>query len=88
MRSINYQIRYYAYYAILYNKYNPQNKSKEALIYEANELKKLAYHNTNELGKIEIDKLEKNLLSKVLWGGIGLGMFLTITIIAIARYFL
>ena len=44
---------------ILYNKYNPQNKSKEALIYEANELKKLAYHNTNELGKIEIDKLEK-----------------------------
>lgn len=44
---------------ILYNKYNPQNKSKEALIYEVNELKKLAYHNTNELGKIEIDKLEK-----------------------------
>ena len=23
MRSINYQIRYYAYYAILYNKYKP-----------------------------------------------------------------
>ncbi len=41
----------------------------------------------NEVLK-KIDKLEKNLLSKVLWGGIGLGMFLTITIIAIARYFL
>jgi DNA repair exonuclease SbcCD ATPase subunit len=35
-----------------------------------------------------IEKLEKNLLSKVLMGGIGLGMFLTITIIAIVRYFL
>ncbi len=44
---------------IIYNKYNPQKKSKEALIYEANELKKLAYHNTNELGKMEAEKLEK-----------------------------
>ncbi|CAM3980158.1 diguanylate cyclase [Arcobacter cloacae] len=44
---------------IIYNKYNPQYKSKEALIYEANELKKLAYFNTNELGKIEPEKLEK-----------------------------
>lgn len=44
---------------ILYNKYNPQHKSKEALTYEANELKKLAYHNTNELGKIEAEKLDK-----------------------------
>ena len=44
---------------IIYNKYNPQKKSKEALIYEANELKKLAYFNTNELGKIEPEKLEK-----------------------------
>lgn len=35
-----------------------------------------------------IEKLERNLLSKVLWGGVGLGVFLTITIIAIARYFL
>jgi hypothetical protein len=41
----------------------------------------------NEVLK-KINKLEQNLLSKVLWGGIGLGMFLTITIIAIARYFL
>ena len=44
---------------ILYNKYNSQHKSKEALTYEANELKKLAYYNTNELGKIESEKLEK-----------------------------
>ena len=35
-----------------------------------------------------IEKLEKNLLSKVLLAGMGLGMFLTITSIAIARYFL
>lgn len=35
-----------------------------------------------------IEKLERNLLKKVLWGGVGLGVFLTITIIAIARYFL
>lgn len=44
---------------IIYNKYNPQYKSKQALIFEANELRKLAYHNTNELGKIEAEKLEK-----------------------------
>ncbi|MFW0694892.1 diguanylate cyclase [Aliarcobacter butzleri] len=44
---------------IIYKKYNSQNKSKEALIYEANELKKLAYHNTNEIGKITPEKLEK-----------------------------
>lgn len=35
-----------------------------------------------------IEHLEKNLLSKVLWGGIGIGILLTITIIVITRYFL
>ena len=35
-----------------------------------------------------IEKLEKNLLSKVLFGGIGIGILLTISIIAITRYFL
>ncbi len=35
-----------------------------------------------------IKHLENNLWSKVLWGGIGIGILLTITIIAIARYFL
>mgnify|MGYP000876424912 FL=1 len=31
---------------LILKKYNTQNRSKEALIYEANELKKLAYHNS------------------------------------------
>ena len=35
-----------------------------------------------------IEKLEKSFLITVLFGGIGIGIFLTITIIAIARYFL
>lgn len=43
---------------IIYTKYNSQKKSKKALTYEAKELKKLAYYNTNELGKIESHKLE------------------------------
>lgn len=44
---------------IIFNKYNTQNKSKEALYYEAKELKKLAYYKTDEIGKIESNKLEK-----------------------------
>ena len=44
---------------ILFLKYNTQNKSKEALLYEAKELKKLAYFGTKKLGKIESKKLEK-----------------------------
>lgn len=44
---------------IIYNKYNAQNKSKNALIYEGKELKKLAYYKTDELGKISVEKLEK-----------------------------
>ncbi len=44
---------------ILYKKYNMQHKSKEALKYEAKELKKLAYYGTDKLGTIEITKLEK-----------------------------
>ncbi len=44
---------------ILHSKYNSQHKSKEALTYEANELKKLAYYKTNTLGVIEASKLEK-----------------------------
>lgn len=44
---------------ILYNRYNTQNKSKEALKYEANELKKLAFFATSKIGNIEINKLEK-----------------------------
>ena len=44
---------------IIYNKYNSQNKSKDALIYEAKKLKELAYFQTQKIGKIEKDKLEK-----------------------------
>lgn len=35
-----------------------------------------------------IEHLEKNLVGKVLWGGIGIGILLSITIIVITRYFL
>ena len=41
---------------LILKKYNPQNKTKEALIYEANELKKLAYYETDKLGKITKEK--------------------------------
>jgi polar amino acid transport system substrate-binding protein len=44
---------------LIYNNYNTQNKSKEALLYEAKELKSLAYYKSNKIGKIERDKLEK-----------------------------
>ncbi len=40
-------------------KYNFQNKSYDALYYEAQTLKKLAYYKTNELGKIDKYKIEK-----------------------------
>ncbi|WP_417332747.1 ABC transporter substrate-binding protein [Halarcobacter sp.] len=44
---------------LIYEKYNFQNKSKEALIYESQELKKLAYANSKELGTLEFTKLER-----------------------------
>jgi PAS domain S-box-containing protein len=44
---------------IIFEKYNTQNKTKKALLYEAQELKKLAFHKTKQLGKIEESKLEK-----------------------------
>ena len=42
---------------IIYNDYNPQYKTKEALTFEANELKKLAYVDGIELGDINKDKI-------------------------------
>ena len=45
--------------AILYAKYNSQNKSKDALTYEAHELKKLAYMGTAKIGLIEKERLAK-----------------------------
>lgn len=43
---------------IIQEKYNSQNKSLEALIYEGKELKKLAYINGKEFGVIEEKKFE------------------------------
>ncbi len=44
---------------LIMKKYNSQNKSKEDLIYEANELKKLAYYKTNKLGDIDNYKIQR-----------------------------
>jgi signal transduction histidine kinase/ABC-type nitrate/sulfonate/bicarbonate transport system substrate-binding protein len=39
--------------------YNPQNLSKEELVFEANELKKLSFFNTKTLGDISKEKLQR-----------------------------
>jgi polar amino acid transport system substrate-binding protein len=44
---------------IIYDKYNPQNKTMEALRYEARELKKLAYLDDIELGNIDEKKISR-----------------------------
>jgi signal transduction histidine kinase/ABC-type nitrate/sulfonate/bicarbonate transport system substrate-binding protein/DNA-binding NarL/FixJ family response regulator len=44
---------------VILKKYNTQNRTKEALIYEANELKKLAYSYGIPLGNISKDKLQR-----------------------------
>ncbi len=44
---------------LILKKYNSQNKSKEALLYEAKELKKLAYYKTNNLGNIDKNKIQR-----------------------------
>ncbi|MGM0518689.1 MAG: ABC transporter substrate-binding protein [Campylobacterota bacterium] len=43
----------------IYNNYNTQNLSKEELLYEAKELKKLSFYDTNELGKIRKEKIQR-----------------------------
>jgi len=43
---------------IIYKKYNSQNKTKQALAYEALVLKKLAYANDMQLGSIDILKIK------------------------------
>ena len=45
--------------AIIQQKYNSQNKSRDALLYEAHELKKLSYFRTDKLGRLEKEKLQK-----------------------------
>ena len=42
---------------IIYEKYNPQNKSKEALLFEALEMKKLVFDEHGEIGKISKEKI-------------------------------
>ncbi len=42
---------------VILNKYNTQHKSKDALLYEAKVLKKLAYYHSGKFGKISIEKL-------------------------------
>lgn len=46
---------------IIYEKYNSQNKSKELLTYEANQLKKLAFLETEYIGDIQKDKIRRTL---------------------------
>lgn len=47
--------------SIIYEKYNPMKKSKNAIIFEAHELKKLAYMNGHPLGTIEDEKITRIL---------------------------
>jgi len=44
---------------LIFNKYNTQNKSKKALLYEAKALKKLAYFNSDEIGLIDKAKIQR-----------------------------
>ncbi len=43
---------------IIYNKYNPQNKSIDALLFEAHEMKKLVYDAHGNIGTISKDKID------------------------------
>ena len=44
---------------VIVKKYNTQHKSREALVYEAEILKQLAYYKNKKLGHIDIRKIEK-----------------------------
>jgi len=44
---------------LILKKYNSLHKTKDALIYEAKILKKLAYQDTNKLGKIDKNKIQR-----------------------------
>lgn len=45
--------------ALIQEKYNAQNKSREALTFEADTLKRLAYYDGAEIGQIDLRKIEK-----------------------------
>ena len=42
---------------IVFEKYNPQNKTKEALLFEANEMKKLIFDKNGDIGTISNEKM-------------------------------
>lgn len=44
---------------LILKKYNTQNLTKEELIFEAKELKKLSYYKNNNLGDIDLNKLQR-----------------------------
>jgi len=44
---------------LILEKYNTQHKSKEAFLYEAKELKNLAYYNNNKLGSITQENIQR-----------------------------
>ena len=44
---------------LIINKYNSQKLTKEEVIYEGNELKKLSYFNAKSLGEIKKDKIQR-----------------------------
>ncbi len=44
---------------VILKKYNTQNKSKTALLYEADALKKLSFYKTDTIGKIDTDKVKR-----------------------------
>ncbi len=53
---------------LILKKYNSLHKSKDALLYEAKVLKKMAYYQTDKFGKLNIDKIEKIYESYKLMG--------------------
>ncbi len=44
---------------LILKKYNTQNKSRDELIFEANELKKLAFNKSHELGHIDASRIQR-----------------------------
>ncbi len=45
--------------SLIYSKYNSQSKTKKALHYEAETLKKLAYYKTDEIGHLDNHKIQR-----------------------------
>ena len=57
---------------LIYEKYNPQNKSLDSLIFEANEMKKLVYDQNGKIGTITKEKI--NLIDgKLSYSGYSFG---------------